>query len=178
METYIRRYENVISPELCDTLIDRFENNPDQRWIYFADTVMGGQSSGAVDFGKSGQKNYARLTGNVTTSNNGGFIQIRREINGSNYPDAKGVTLKVKGNGERYYLHLRTKQTRLPWHYYQASFGSSSDWQSFSIPFSSFERSGWVLGAEIDPASISSLGIVAYGKDHQADLWIDEIGFY
>jgi hypothetical protein len=34
------------------------------------------------------------------------------------------------------------------------------------------------LGAEIDPASISSLGIVAYGKDHQADLWIDEIGFY
>ena len=30
METYIRRYDNVISPELCDTLIDRFENNPDQ----------------------------------------------------------------------------------------------------------------------------------------------------
>ena len=30
METYIRRYDNVISSELCDTLIDRFENNPDQ----------------------------------------------------------------------------------------------------------------------------------------------------
>ena len=30
METYIRRYDNVISPELCDTLIDRFENSPDQ----------------------------------------------------------------------------------------------------------------------------------------------------
>jgi len=30
METYIRRYDNVISPELCDTLIDRFENSTDQ----------------------------------------------------------------------------------------------------------------------------------------------------
>ena len=30
MENYIRRYDNVISPELCDTLIDRFENSPHQ----------------------------------------------------------------------------------------------------------------------------------------------------
>ncbi len=30
METYIRRYDNVISPELCDTLIDRFENSSHQ----------------------------------------------------------------------------------------------------------------------------------------------------
>ena len=30
METYIRTYDNVISPELCDTLIKRFENNPEQ----------------------------------------------------------------------------------------------------------------------------------------------------
>ena len=30
MENYIRRYDNVISSELCDTLIDRFENNPHQ----------------------------------------------------------------------------------------------------------------------------------------------------
>ena len=30
METYIRKYDNLLSPELCDKLIDRFENNPDQ----------------------------------------------------------------------------------------------------------------------------------------------------
>ena len=30
MENYIRRYDNVLSPELCDSLIERFENNPDQ----------------------------------------------------------------------------------------------------------------------------------------------------
>ena len=29
MENYIRRYDNVISPELCDKLIDKFEKNPD-----------------------------------------------------------------------------------------------------------------------------------------------------
>ena len=30
METYIRRYDDVLMPELCEKLIDRFENNPDQ----------------------------------------------------------------------------------------------------------------------------------------------------
>ena len=30
MENYIRRYDNVLSTELCDSLIERFENNPDQ----------------------------------------------------------------------------------------------------------------------------------------------------
>ena len=30
MENYIRKYDNVLSPELCDSLIERFENNPDQ----------------------------------------------------------------------------------------------------------------------------------------------------
>ena len=30
METYIRKYDNVITPELCDSLIERFENSPEQ----------------------------------------------------------------------------------------------------------------------------------------------------
>ena len=30
METYIRRYDNVITSEVCDRLIKRFEDNPDQ----------------------------------------------------------------------------------------------------------------------------------------------------
>ena len=30
MENYIRKYDNVLSPELCNSLIERFENNPDQ----------------------------------------------------------------------------------------------------------------------------------------------------
>ena len=29
MENYIRRYDNVISPDPCDKLIDKFEKNPD-----------------------------------------------------------------------------------------------------------------------------------------------------
>ena len=169
----------LISPGWCDKkMIDAFEEQPERRWRYISDQVMGGLSQGQANFVKTNAGSNAHLSGWVTTKNNGGFIQIRRDINGSNYPYAQGVTLKIKGNGESYYLHLRTKQTRLPWHYYHASFDSSSTWQSFSIPFSSFEPSSWILETEIDPASISSLGIVAYGKDHQADLWIDEIRFY
>ncbi len=76
--------------------------------------MIDGLSQGQANFVKTDARFSAHLSGWVTTQNNGGLIQIRREINASNYPDAQGVTLKVKGNRERYYLHLQTKQTGLP----------------------------------------------------------------
>jgi hypothetical protein len=60
--------------------VDDFKSGPEQRWRFFADTVMGGRSTGQVEFKTSGGEAYARLTGDVTTANNGGFIQIRREL--------------------------------------------------------------------------------------------------
>ena len=36
--------------------------------------------------------------------------------------DATGVRLVVRGNAERYFVHLRTTGTVLPWQYYQAGF--------------------------------------------------------
>ena len=70
-------------------MIDAFEQQPERRWRYFSDQVMGGLSQGQASFVKTDARFSAHLSGWVTTQNNGGFIQIRREINGSNYPDAK-----------------------------------------------------------------------------------------
>ena len=91
---------------------------------------------------------------------------------------AAGVYIKVRGNGQQYYLHLRTAGTLLPWQYYQASFASTSDWQTVRVPLSDFVRSGNWLSKAIRASSIRSIGIVAYGRDHSADLQIAEIGFY
>ena len=44
-----------------------YENN----WAYLADTVMGGVSRGGAEFSAG----VLRLTGQVSTKNNGGFIQ-------------------------------------------------------------------------------------------------------
>ena len=46
------------------------------QWSYLADTVMGGVSEGSAEFGNSGLDKTIRLTGEVSTANNGGFIQV------------------------------------------------------------------------------------------------------
>ena len=46
-------------------------------WQYVSDRVMGGVSDGQVTLEQDGEMYYARLTGNVSTKNNGGFIQLR-----------------------------------------------------------------------------------------------------
>ena len=46
-------------------------------WQYISDQTMGGVSNGQAVLDKDGDMIFARLTGNVSTANNGGFIQIR-----------------------------------------------------------------------------------------------------
>ena len=42
--------------------------------------VMGGVSTGGASLEKDGDVTFARLTGNVSTRNNGGFIQLRSKV--------------------------------------------------------------------------------------------------
>jgi hypothetical protein len=114
----------------------------------------------------------------VSTDNNGGFIQIRREVAKGSADGALGVYLKVRGNSQGYYIHLRTSGTVLPWQYYQAEFQVTEDWQNMRVPLADFERSSSWLAAPINSKSIRSVGIVAYGRDHEAEVDIAEIGFY
>jgi hypothetical protein len=46
------------------------------------------------------------------------------------------------------------------------------------VPLTAFARSGSWLGKAVNPKSIRSIGIVAFGRDHSADIQIAEIGFY
>ena len=61
-------------------IIDDFSDGPERRWQFYTDQVMGGVSEGgaSVQFGSEGP--YVRLEGSVSTANNGGFIQIRRNV--------------------------------------------------------------------------------------------------
>lgn len=158
-------------------LIDDFSNESQNRWQFFTDQVMGGISEGNASLvsDKSGQ--YVRLEGSVSTANNGGFIQIRTDINeGTN--EAKGIIIKAKGNGEDYYIHLRTRGTVLPWQYYQISFPTSKNWSEIKLPFANFERSSSWISKKITGEKIRTLGIVAYGKNHNAKLDVAYLSFY
>ena len=63
-------------------LIDDFTDNPESRWQFYTDQVMGGASEGSASIRKDSEGPYVRLEGLVSTANNGGFVQIRRNVNG------------------------------------------------------------------------------------------------
>lgn len=167
-------------PALAQTIsmIETFENEPETRWRFFSDQVMGGVSTGQVTFLTEANTSYARMTGSVSTANNGGFIQMRLDLDEPPPDGSTGVVLRVRGNNDRYYVHLRTSGTLLPWQYYQAGFDVTERWTEVRLPFAAFKASGRLLRRNPAASSVKSLAVVAYGKDHAAQIDVAQIGFY
>ena len=89
-----------------------------------------------------------------------------------------GVRLIARGNDQRYFVHLRTSGTLPPWRYYQAGFDVTRDWAEIRLPFDAFSASGALLRTTPRAQSITAIGIVAYGRDHDAEIDVREPGFY
>ena len=157
---------------------ESFDPNKSRTWSFFTDGVMGGVSSGKAFVSKSGSDNFVRLEGKVSTANNGGFIQIRHSLKKSLEKDIRGISLKVRGNGEKYYVFIRTSSTLLPWQFYNASFKTSKNWKVIKIKLDAFQPSSSFLRKTIKSSSVKSIGIVAYGRDHDAKIDVSEIYFF
>ena len=161
-----------------DFMIEDFQIRPETRWRFFTDGVMGGVSSGQVAFLRENIQVHARMTGSVSTENNGSFIQMRMDLADGAPRNATGVRLMVRGNDQRYFVHLRTGGTVLPWQYYQSGFEVSADWTEVRLPFGNFRRSGRLLRSVPRPGSLTSIAIVAYGRNHEAEIDVREVGFF
>ena len=161
-----------------DRLIENFSSNPQTRWRFIADTVMGGISSGEVEFKSEKGETYARMTGSVSTENNGGFIQFRTKLSNSVPDESRGLRVVVRGNTQRYFIHLRTSGTFLPWQYYQAGFDVSKKWTEVLLPFRDFKASSALLKKTPNPGSLRSIGVVALGRDHKAEVEVLEVSYF
>ncbi len=163
----------------ADTAVfEDFDASAPSRWEFIADGVMGGVSDGQSEIKKDGNTSYIRLTGTVSTANNGGFIQVRRLLPEAWPAGTEGIALDVRGNGEAYYVFLRTKEATRPWHYYGAVFQTRADWNKVRIPLAAFARSHDFLADTVDPQSVTSIGLVAYGRNHAADLSVATVALY
>jgi len=164
-------------------ILDRLENpgqtTQGQRWSFFTDGVMGGVSEGSVKLDKINNIFCYRMIGNVTTENNGGFIQIRSllkpNINGS---DFEGIYFKVFGNNKKYFIHLRTQYTVAPWQYYSFGFEANEEWLEIKVPLEEFKKSNFYQPKSIKKQKIQTIGLVAAFDDFDADICLAEIGFY
>ncbi len=165
-------------PSRADPTVSGYTPPPLSEYRFFTDQVMGGVSTGEARVTGADGARHLRLTGTVSTENRGGFIQARVDLPAPLPEAATGVVVRVKGNGGRYFVHLRTRGTILPWQYYQAPFETTAEWRALRLPFTAFERSGALLRETPRPETVTSLAAVAYGRDHEADLSFEWVGLY
>ena len=164
-------------------ILDQLNNpkftNQSQKWNFITDQVMGGISTGKFSVEKFDGVACYRMTGNVSTKNNGGFIQIRAKLNPEiNSKDYNGIYVKVYGNEKNYNLHLRTGLTLAPWQYYSYTFATTKNWSEIRAPFIQFKKSNFYQPKSILGQNIKSIGLVAGFDDFKSDICLSEIGFY
>ncbi|WP_367179864.1 CIA30 family protein [uncultured Tateyamaria sp.] len=117
-----------------------------------------------------------RLTGDVSLDNNGGFVQIAFDLADGEVFDASGYTgiaLNVLGNGETYDLRLRTDALTRPWQSFRTEFVAPDTWTTIELPFSVFEAHR--TDATFDPARLRRIGILAIGREMQADIAVSDV---
>ncbi len=168
----LHMFQNTYAESLFE---DKFQDQT--KWKFISDNVMGGLSTGSIVYEMEEGQSIAFLSGDVTTENNGGFIQFRRNVKEINLKEANFVKIIAKGNGEKYYIHLRTSGTILPWQYYQSSFVVEEKYKEYILPIAQFKKSGSFQANKVKSKNISSIGIVAFGRDHEAEIYVKEISF-
>ena len=158
---------------------EEFCEGGNAKWCFVTDKVMGGISKGSLDFKKDNEIYFYRMTGQLSLENNGGFIQFRTKI--ENHPrekSYKGVRLRVRGNNNEYTVHIRTKYLLLPWQYYESAFQATDQWTTIELPFSSFKKSNFYQPSSVSSQDIKTIGIVAIGREFEAQIDLASIELY
>jgi hypothetical protein len=166
-------------PKITDGLIFDFtQPNADVAAVWGAldDVVMGGVSASSLTLTPEG----ALFAGEVSTENSGGFVSVRSR----NFsppldltqalPTVTGISLQVKGDGQRYKFFLRDADG---WDSlaYAASFDTrAQDWLTVQIPFAQMQavfRAKSVKAARsLQPSSIYSLQLMLSKFEYDGEL--------
>ena len=107
------------------------------------------------------------------------LVAERLSLNKKNRDDSfKGIKLKVRGNNQNYFIHIRTTGSVLPWQYYDKEFFASNEWNEVELNFSDFKKSSTFMRKKFKASSVKTIGIVAYGREHKAKIEVSEISIY
>ena len=155
----------------CTRLATAAESNLEfdsgtQGWQTVLDGVMGGLSTGRIEAGNGGTMKFS---GELSLENNGGFSQVRTSVPEGLFAGARGLVLRVKGDGRTYQCDLRSSQLRLMAGAYQRTFPTvAGEWTEIELPLGEFVANSFgrrVRNApELDPATIESVGITLADK--------------
>ncbi len=102
-------------------------------WTVVNDGVMGGRSQSTLRLDEAGNGVFA---GRVSLENNGGFASVRLDCGTISVGKAKYLTLRVKGDGNRYQFRVRARKN--DYYAYIHYFQTSGKWEEISLPLEDF----------------------------------------
>lgn len=145
-----------------------------------SDQVMGGTSTTSLAYETTEGRACLRLRGEVRLEDNHGFVQMALDLAADgrtiDATDFDGVGLAIRGNHQRYSVHLRTADNDRPWQSYRASFVAQAHWRKVRLPFHSFQAHR--LDTPLDTQRLRRFGLVAIGRAFTADLAVAEVMLY
>ncbi|WOI56388.1 CIA30 family protein [Palleronia sp. LCG004] len=166
-----------------DLLIDDASNDRTARgteWRLVSDQVMGGMSDGTLRTEEVAGRRARRLTGHVSLENDGGFLQMALDLEPDGEPadasDVTGIEVMLRGNGAEYNVHLRTADVVRPWQSYRLSVPTTGEWTTHRLPFA--DARAHRIDAAFDPTTLRRIGLVAIGREMEADLALARLAFY
>ncbi len=182
-------------PTISDHLIFDFQTlsaaDLQATWGSLDDVVMGGVSASRFEQDSEG----ALFTGETSTENSGGFTSVRSRnfTPPLDVGNATGITLRVKGDGQRYKFFIRDQNG---WDSiaYAASFDTAAQqWLTIQIPFATLKpvfRAKTVENAPpLNPHEIVSFQLMLSKFEYdralnpqftpgEFKLWVQQIGLY
>lgn len=156
-----------------------YRSNLGSEWQLITDQVMGGISKGELTLDNYISRNCLRMRGDVTTENNGGFVQIALPLSEQDDFDAtdySGIELEVAGNNESYNIHIRTSGLWFPWQSYRFIFQATTEWKTLRFPFA--EIKPYKTNKRFQQHRLKRIGLVGIGRDFHADLCVASVKLY
>ncbi|MGD1847508.1 MAG: CIA30 family protein [Salibacteraceae bacterium] len=147
-------------------------------WVVVNDGVMGGRSSGKLNFSEESML----FSGKLSFENNGGFTRIRH-IEEQDLSQFSELVLRVKGDGRTYGVMLEPNLAYYQPHYRSNFNAPAGEWSEIVLPLRDFSQR--VMGkvnsqtiSDEELKGVKSMGIILTNKpagDFQ--LEIDRITF-
>jgi len=128
------------------------------RWRPTDDVVMGGRSSSAMLAGDG----VGIFAGEISLERGGGFASVRRRDEAIDLSACDAIELRVRGDGRRYKLNLRTSD-RFDGVVYQAAFATRpGTWLTAELALDDFAPRfrGRPAAGTLDRARVRSLGLL------------------
>jgi monofunctional biosynthetic peptidoglycan transglycosylase len=168
----------MLSNIQTETLFDFHDERAVQAFYNIDDGVMGGVSQGLIQRGDGS----LLFSGMVRLENNGGFSSIWARFQPTDVSRFDGLYLRVRGDGKRYRVYLKDRNTPYPISY-QAPFETrEGEWIDVTIPFSAL-RPQWygrnIPAMPINLRQLNTISLIIEDKQRGAfTLEVERIGVY